>query len=111
MRFILFILYLFALAYSLSNFSFAKKNRKILLNSLIALFIFATLVSYFSEEKDERINELDRAFSSGQELFCQGNLITKEFYNLNRNSMSFVSKKELGTKILIFDIRDCEVKK
>lgn len=110
MRFIFFIIYLFCLAYSLSNHRFAKKNRRVLLIVLIAVFIFVNLVNVLSQESENRIDQLDRAFSSNKELICNDNLVTNKFYNLNRNTMSFISKKEIGSKILIFDIRDCREK-
>ncbi|MBF7048336.1 hypothetical protein IY972_00095 [Campylobacter volucris] len=96
-------------------FAFLRKKIGKISNYLLAIVLILAIVFAVKFElsatrsgivKKEMLN----AFLQGQILKCQDMNISKEFFNFEHGTQSFVSNgKNKDFKALVFDIKDCNL--
>lgn len=108
-------LYILAFFMILLFFAFLRKKIGKISNYLLAIVLILAIVFAVKFElsatrsgivKKEMLN----AFLQGQILKCQDMNISKEFFNFEHGTQSFVSNgKNKDFKALVFDIKDCNL--
>ncbi|MBF7042800.1 hypothetical protein FVD15_00225 [Campylobacter volucris] len=96
-------------------FAFLRKKIGKISNYLLAIVLILAIVFAVKFElsatrsgivKKEMLN----AFLQGQILKCQDMNVSKEFFNFEHGTQSFVSNgKNKDFKALVFDIKDCNL--
>lgn len=110
-----FFLYILAFFMILLFFAFLRKKIGKISNYLLAIVLILAIVFAVKFElsatrsgivKKEMLN----AFLQGQILKCQDMNVSKEFFNFEHGTQSFVSNgKNKDFKALVFDIKDCNL--
>lgn len=108
-------LYILAFFMILLFFAFLRKKIGKISNYLLAIVLILAIVFAIKFElsatrsgiaKKEMLN----AFLQGQILKCQDMNVSKEFFNFEHGTQSFVSNgKNKDFKALVFDIKDCNL--
>lgn len=108
-------LYILAFFMILLFFAFLRKKIGKISNYLLAVVLILAIVFAVKFElsatrsgivKKEMLN----AFLQGQILKCQDMNVSKEFFNFEHGTQSFVSNgKNKDFKALVFDIKDCNL--
>ncbi|AJC94432.1 putative membrane protein [Campylobacter lari subsp. concheus] len=108
-------LYILAFFMILLFFAFLRKKIGKISNYLLAIVLILAIVFAVKFElsatrsgivKKEMLN----AFLQGQILKCQDMNVSKEFFNFEHGTQSFVSNgKNKDFKALVFDIKDCNL--
>ena len=108
--YILAILFLALFAFSLRKI-LKKKTKPFFIILLIFFIILAVIFELNNAKKSDLRQELILAFNQGREISCKKISVSKEHFNYEFGTMSFISKdnnKSLNS--LILDIKDCELK-
>lgn len=108
-------LYILAFFMILLFFAFLRKKIGKISNYLLGIVLILAIVFAVKFElsatrsgiiKKEMLN----AFLQGQILKCQDMNVSKEFFNFEHGTQSFVSNgKNKDFKALVFDIKDCNL--
>ncbi|TXE89121.1 hypothetical protein FPD38_02360 [Campylobacter volucris] len=96
-------------------FAFLRKKIGKISNYLLAIvlilaIVFAVKFELSATRSGIAKKEMLNAFLQGQILKCQDMNVSKEFFNFEHGTQSFVSNgKNKDFKALVFDIKDCNL--
>lgn len=108
-------LYILAFFMILLFFAFLRKKIGKISNYLLAIvlilaIVFAVKFELSATRSGIAKKEMLNAFLQGQILKCQDMNVSKEFFNFEHGTQSFVSNgKNKDFKALVFDIKDCNL--
>lgn len=108
-------LYILAFFMILLFFAFLRKKIGKISNYLLAIvlilaIVFAVKFELSATRSGIAKKEMLNAFLQGQILKCQDINVSKEFFNFEHGTQSFVSNgKNKDFKALVFDIKDCNL--
>ncbi|WP_139452266.1 hypothetical protein [Campylobacter armoricus] len=110
-------LYILAFFAILLFFIFLRKKMGKISNYILVLVLILAIAFAVKFELSATRNgvlkkETLNAFLQGQSLKCKDTNVSKEYFNFEHGTQSFVSNgKNKQLKALIFDIKDCKVDK
>ncbi|EAK0952770.1 hypothetical protein L8W40_07085 [Campylobacter sp. IFREMER_LSEM_CL1846] len=110
-------LYILAFFAILLFFIFLRKkigkiSNYLLILVLILMIVFAIKFELSATRSGVLKKETLNAFLQGQSLICKDVNVTKEYFNFEHGTQSFISNgKNKQFKAYVFDIKDCKVDK
>ncbi|ECW8955187.1 hypothetical protein F5R70_07105 [Campylobacter lari] len=115
----MFKIFLYILAFFAILFFFIFLRKKIgkisnylLILILILMVAFAVKFELSATRGGVLKKEIFNAFLQGQSLICKDFNVSREYFNFEHGTQSFISNgKNKQFKALVFDIKDCKVDK